>query len=211
MLYEFVLRTSDWGHFRTSLALTKKRTVRIRAMRVTIGRLAAALGVLAFVGTAAAHGPTRQKVRESIEINAPPAKVWAVIGTFHDMSWLPPVSKTEGEKGNEIGATRRLTLATGATVDEELYKYDAEKMTYSYRITAVDVKVLPVTNYSSTLTVSPSTDGKGTLVEWAGAFYRGYPLNDPPPELNDEAAVKAVGGLYQMGLEALKKKTESGS
>jgi len=180
-------------------------------MRVTIGRLMAVLGVLACVATAAAHGPTRQKVRESIEINAPPAKVWAVIGTFQDMSWLPPVSKTEGDKGNEIGATRRLTLATGATVDEELYKFDAEKMTYSYRITAVDVKVLPVTNYSSTLTVSPSADGKGSLVEWAGAFYRGYPLNDPPPELSDEAAVKAVGGLYQAALEALKKKIESGS
>ena len=65
-------------------------------------------------------------------------------------------------KGNEIEATRRLTLADGATVDEELYKYDAEKMTYSYRITAVDVKVLPVTNYSSTLTVTPSADGKGS-------------------------------------------------
>ena len=180
-------------------------------MKATIGRLAATLAVLAFVGTAWAHGPTRQKTRESIEINAPPAKVWAVIGTFHDMSWLPPVSKTEGDKGNEIGATRRLTLATGATVDEELYKYDAATMSYSYRITAVDVKVLPVTNYSSTLTVSPSADGKGSLVEWAGAFYRGYPLNDPPPELSDEAAVKAVGGLYRVGLEALKTKVEGGS
>src|SRR5712691_5073970 len=116
-------------------------------------------------------------MRVTIEINAPPAKGWAAIGNFQDMSWLQPVSKTEGQKGNEIEATRRLTLATGATVDEELYKYDAEKMSYSYRITAVDVKVLPVTNYSSTLTVSPGADGKGSVLEWAGAFYRGYPLN----------------------------------
>ena len=36
-------------------------------------------------------------------------------------------------------------------------------------------------------------------------------LNDPPPELNDEAAIKAVSGLYRLGLEALKKKIESGS
>jgi Polyketide cyclase / dehydrase and lipid transport len=180
-------------------------------MRVTVARLTAALAVLALVGAASAHGPTRQKVRESIEINAPPAKVWAVIGNFQDMGWLPAVSKTEGEKGNEIGATRRLTLSTGATVDEELYKYDAEKVSYSYRITAVDVKVLPVTNYSSTLTVSPGADGKGSLVEWGGAFYRGYPNNDPPPELSDEAAIKAVSGLYREGLEALKKKVEGGS
>jgi carbon monoxide dehydrogenase subunit G len=180
-------------------------------MRVTTGRLTAALTVLAFVGTASAHGPTRQKVRESIEINAPPAKVWAVIGNFQDMSWLPPVSKTEGDKGNEIGATRRLTLTPGATVDEELYKFDADKLTYSYRINAVDVKVLPVTNYSSTLTVTPGADGKGSVVEWGGAFYRGHPNNEPPPELSDEAAIKAVSGLYRMGLEALKKKVESGS
>ena len=184
-------------------------------MRVTIAGAVAALTAAAVVTTALntawAHGPTRRKVQQQVEINAAPAKVWAVIGNFQDMSWLGPVEKTEGDKGNEIGATRRLTLKGGATVDEELYKYDAEKMSYSYRITAVDVKVLPVTNYSSTITVSPSADGKGSLVEWAGAFYRGYPNNDPPPELNDEAAINAVTGLYHDGLEGLKKKVESGS
>ena len=180
-------------------------------MKMTIARVGAVVAAVAVIGAAWAHGPTRQKVRESIEINAPPAKVWAAIGNFQDMGWLQPVSKTEGEKGNEIGATRRLTLATGATIDEELYKFEAEKMSYSYRITAVDLQVLPVTNYSSTLTVSPGADGKGSVLEWAGAFYRGFPNNDPPPELSDEAAVKAVGGLYRGGLEALKKKVESGS
>ena len=179
-------------------------------MRTTLARVGAVVAALAVIGVAWAHGPTRQKMRESIEINAPPAKVWAVIGNFQDMSWLPPVSKTEGDKGNAIEATRRLTLADGATVDEELYKFDADKMTYSYRITAVDVKVLPVTNYSSTLTVTPSADGKGRSLEWGGAFYRGFPNNDPPPELSDEAAVKAVSGLYRAGLDALKKKIESG-
>ena len=185
-------------------------------MRMTIGQALAGVAVLALVGTTAfgplwAHGPTRQKVRESIEINAAQAKVWAVIGNFQDMSWLPPVTKTEGAKGNEIGATRTLTLTGGATVEEELYKYEPDMLSYSYRITKVDVKVLPVTNYSSTLTVTPSADGKGATLEWAGAFYRGFPNNDPPPELSDEAAVKAVKGLYQAGLEALKKKIESGS
>ena len=34
--------------------------------------------------------------------------------------------------------------------------------------------------------------------------------NDPPPELNDEAAVKAVKGVYRAGLDALKKKVEAG-
>lgn len=179
-------------------------------MRLMIGRAGVVVAALAVLGAAWAHGPTRQKVRESIEIDAPQAKVWAVIGNFQDMSWLAGVSKTEGEKGNEIGATRRLTLAPGVTIEEELSKYEPEMMSYSYRITAVDVKVLPVTNYSSTLEVSPAPGGKAKL-EWSGAFYRGYPNNDPPPELNDEAAIKAVSGLYKAGLEALKKKIESGS
>ena len=179
-------------------------------MRLTIAKAGVVMAALAVLGAAWAHGPTRQKVRESIEIDAPQAKVWAVIGNFQDMSWLAGVAKTEGEKGNEIGATRRLTLAPGITIDEELYKYEPEMMSYSYRITAVDVKVLPVTNYSSTLSVSPAPGGKAKL-EWAGAFYRGFPNKDPPPDLNDEAAIKAVSELYRGGLAALKKKIESGS
>lgn len=183
-------------------------------MRVTRATAAAVLaaGAIATVVTAAwAHGPTRRKVQQHVEINAAPAKVWAAIGNFQDMSWLGVVAKTEGDKGNDIGATRKLTLKTGAVVDEELYKFDADKMSYSYRITAVDVKVLPVTNYSSTISVAPSADGKGSVVEWTGAFYRGFPNNDPPPELSDEAAVTAVTGLYHDGLDGLKKKLESGS
>src|SRR4029078_4660296 len=164
-------------------------------MRTTLARVGAVVAALAVIGVAWAHGPTRQKVRESIEINAPPAKVWAAIGNFQDMSWLPPVRKTEGDKGNAIEATRRLTLADGASVDEELYKYDAEKMSYSYRLTAVDVKVLPVTNYSSTLTVTPGADGKGSSLEWTGAFYRGFPNNDPPPDLRGDAADNDVTRL----------------
>lgn len=81
-------------------------------------------------------------------------------------------------------------------------------MSYSYRIDKVDVKVLPVNNYSSTITVLPAEGGKST-VEWRGAFYRGYPNNDPPPELNDDAAIKAVTALYRKGLDNLKKKFEA--
>jgi Polyketide cyclase / dehydrase and lipid transport len=67
---------------------------------------------------------------------------------------------------------------------------------------------LPVNNYSSTITVLPAECGKST-VEWRGAFYRGYPNNDPPPELNDDAAIKAVTALYREGLDNLKKKFEA--
>jgi hypothetical protein len=70
------------------------------------------------------------------------------------------------------------------------------------------VKVLPVKNYSSSISVKG--DGGKSTVEWRGAFYRGFMNNDPPPELNDDAAKKAVTGVYRAGLDALKQKMEAG-
>lgn len=158
---------------------------------------------------ASAHGPSRQKVVSAIEINAPIEKVWAVIGNFQDMSWHPAFAKTEGTGGNDAGATRVLTLASGGVINEKLTKYDADAKTMSYEITEVDVKVVPVTNYAATLQARGTAEK--TIVEWKSAFYRGFVNNDPPPELSDEAAVKAITGVFQSGLEALKKKIEGGS
>jgi hypothetical protein len=173
--------------------------------------IGAALMTPALTGVAWAHGPTRQKTTQTVEIGAPPAKVWAIISNFHDLSWLPIVEKTTGDGGNVPDVARRHILLKGgadATIDEELYKYNPEKMTYSYRIEKVDVKVMPVNNYSSTIVVLPADGGKST-VEWEGAFYRGFPNNDPPPELSDDAAVAAVNKIYRAGLDNLKKLAEA--
>ena len=156
--------------------------------------------------TAQAHGPSRQKVVLEIKLDATPDEVWAVIGNFQDMSWHPAVAASAGTGGNDPEATRILSLgaADGPTIEEMLDKYSTEKRGYSYRITAVDVAVLPVTNYSSHLTVKD--DNGKAIVEWRGAFYRGFPNNDPPENLNDDAAVAAVNGVYQAGLDALAEK-----
>lgn len=167
-------------------------------------------GLMAVPNLALAHGPTRQKITETVDVAAAPADVWAYIGNFQDMSWHPFVASTEGEGGNEPDVAKRVLTLKGedgeanpdATISEMLYKYSDEKMSYSYRIENVDVSVLPVTNYSSHLTVIPTDDG-GSTIEWRGAFYRGDPLNDPKPELNDEAAIAAVTAVYRAGLDAL--------
>jgi carbon monoxide dehydrogenase subunit G len=175
-----------------------------------IHHILVAAAIVAAPLAAEAHGPSRQKATETVEIAAPPEKVWARIGNFQDMSWHPAVHATTGEGGNAIDATRVLTLgaADGPTIAEVLYKHDDAKRTYSYRITAVELTTLPVTNYSAHLTVKDGKDG-GSLVEWRGAFYRGFPNNDPPPELSDEAAVAAVTGVYRAGLDALKAELEA--
>ena len=163
----------------------------------------------AFAGSAWAHGPSRQKVELTVDIAAPADKVWARVANFHDMSWHPAVARTEGQGGNEVGANRVLVLkaAGDPTIAEQLTRYNAEGMTYSYKITEVDVKVLPVSNYTSHLTVTADGEGK-SKVQWRGAFYRGFPNNDPPPELSDQAAIDAVTGVYKAGLDALKAEME---
>lgn len=168
------------------------------------------LALFLLPGLASAHGPTRKKLTKSIEINAPAAKVWGIIGNFQDMSWHPAVKKTTGAGGNEVEATRVLDLGEGAVINELLYKYDAEQMSYSYRISKVDVAVLPVNNYSSTISVKEAGNSKST-VTWKGAFYRGYMLNDPPEELNEAAAIAAVTGVYETGLTNIKKLAEAGN
>jgi hypothetical protein len=158
--------------------------------------------------SASAHGPSRQKVVSSIEINAPVDKVWAVVGNFQDMSWHPAFTKTEGKGGNDAGATRILTVASGGQIFEKLAKYDAEGRSLSYEITEVDVKVVPVTNYAAQISVKGTAEK--SIVEWRSSFYRGFVNNDPPPELSDEAGVNAITGVFKSGLEALKKKLEGG-
>lgn len=158
---------------------------------------------------ASAHGPTRQKVEITEEVNVPADKAWAAVSDFQDLSWLPGVTKVEGS-GSEIGSERTITLANGEVIKEHVEKLDPGKMMIMYRMDEDNIKALPVTNYSSRITVKDEGGGKSTITWW-GAFYRGYPNNDPPPELSDEAAKKAITDLYDAGLAGLKKKLEGGA
>ncbi|GLK66157.1 SRPBCC family protein [Paracoccus kondratievae] len=177
----------------------------IRLLILTMG------AAMALAPAAEAHGPPRLKVELQQKLDATPDEVWAVIGKFDDMSWHPAVASLEltgdGSADQPEKSTRVLHLkADGGdpTITEVLSKLQPEKRCYAYRIEAVELTVLPVTNYASTLCVKDE-DGKA-LVHWKGGFYRGYPNNEPPPELNDDAATTAVTGVYQAGLDALSEK-----
>ena len=149
-----------------------------------------------------AHGPTRQKVTETVTIKAAPDAVWARIRDYGAMqAWHPAIENTVADKGNAVGSTRTLTLKGGGTIVEELESYSDADRKLSYRMK--DPGPVPVTNYSSTISVKPA-DGGSSVVEWRGAFYRKFMNNDPPPDQNDEAAVKAITGIYQLGLGNLK-------
>jgi hypothetical protein len=168
----------------------------------------AAASVSAPAFHAAAHDAQRVKFVASVRIAAPPAKVWEVIGHFHDLSWDNQVAKTTGTGSDVPDATRTVVLKSGGVLpDEELERYEPENFTYATFLPHVDVKVFPVTNFSSILVVLPEPDG-GSKVEWRCAFYRGYPNFGPPPELNEAAAIKAVSALTQPALDGLKARLE---
>ena len=167
----------------------------------------AAVAAFAWVGVVEAHGPSRQKLTETIEINAAPDKVWSIIKDFGNASWMPMVANTAAQGGNAAGGTRELTLKKGGVIKEELKTYEADKMSFSYKISEnPDCAVLPVNNYSSNIEVEAS--GSGSKVTWNGAYYRCFLQNNPPPDQNEEAANKAVTAVYKESLANLKALAE---
>lgn len=178
--------------------------------------------LLMFTGMVNAHGPVRAKMTATISIDAPAAKVWEVIKNYDDMSWHPGIKSVKGDGGNQKGSIRVLSLAKGGTITEELKSHDDSKMAYKYKITEMsstgtikhagqdeEIPVLPVGNYAAEIAVEDKA-GKAE-VEWVATYYRSYVNNNPPAELNEEAADKAVTEVLTSGLEALAKKVAPGS
>ena len=152
------------------------------------------------------HGPTRQKIKESITINAKPEDVWNVIKDFGKIdTWHPSISKVESD-----GKTRTIYYSPrkNTAIKQKLENYSDEKMMYKTSITEVDIKFFPVNTYTANISVKGNEDGTSTVL-WKAAFYRAYVNNDPPPELNEAAAIKAVKEFFQSGLNNLKKKLEN--
>lgn len=156
-----------------------------------------------------AHGPTPQKVVESVEINAPVDKVWEAIKDFGGIAhWNPALAKSEGTGGNQPGEKRSLSFPNGEQLVEELDAYDAAAHEYSYRLSKENVKAIPASSYSAVLKLTPA--GTGSKLEWKSRLYRGDTGNMPPDELNDEAAVKAMQSFFRSGLDQLKKNLQTG-
>lgn len=173
-------------------------------MKKSLTRLAAGLVMacsVAISGAALAHGPARLKTEASVLLNAPVAEVWAVVGNFADPSWDPSTASFTAPTGAEKGATRERVLQSGATVTEELMKRDEAKHAISTRFVTDNIEAVKASNYASHITLKE--EGGKTRVDWRGAFYRAFPQNEPPADLNDEASTAAVQAHHQAGLDAL--------
>ncbi len=169
----------------------------------------AVISLLLLPALALAHGPSRQKVTESIEIDASPDKVWAIVQDFCSIQdWHSGIKTCQSDSG-DIGAIREIELVNGEKINEKLFKRDAEKLRLQYAMQLEKGRVvegLPIATHGSTITVSDN-GGKST-VEWKGAFYRSFPGQQPPPELSDAACIEAVTKMYKDGLQGLKAMAE---
>jgi hypothetical protein len=143
---------------------------------------------------------TAAEVTETVDTTASPKAVWTLIGKFDGIvNWLPGVVSSPADKGSKVGSVRTITLKApgGPTVVETLTAHKGHS--YSYKIDKVDPKVLPVTGYTSTISITKTPTG--STVTWHGEF-------TPAGGADEAAADKAVSGLYRSGLDNIKALVE---
>jgi len=171
-----------------------------------------------FSAVSYAHGPVRGKMTATVDIEASAEDVWEIVKNFDDMSWHPSIKVTSSTGGNDKGATRVLAV-DGGEITEKLKSYNAEKMSYKYKIIDMSVlktiqhsgqdeivPVFPVDNYQGVITVKKK--GNSAVVTWVATYYRAYMNNYPPEELNEETADAAVTAVLKAGLTSLLHKFE---
>jgi mxaD protein len=168
--------------------------------------IVAALSMLACAYAQAAA--PRLTTSKTITIDAPAGKVWHLVKDFNGLNtWHPAVATDEIVEGknNTVGAVRLLTLKGGGTIREKMLAFTPAGRTFKY---AIVEGVVPVSDYTSTLTVKSAGKNQSS-VTWTGHFKRKNVGDNPGEKENDKTAVDTVGGIYQGGLDNLKKIVES--
>jgi uncharacterized protein YndB with AHSA1/START domain len=136
------------------------------------------------------------KVTVATKVMAPADEVWRLVGGWNGLpQWHPAVETSALEEG---GHRRRLKLADGAEITEQLEKFDGEAKTYTYSVIASS---LPFTDYRSTITVQ--REGEKSTIEWSSTF---RPLGVAETELT-----KSIEEFYQKGFDNLRRLLGAGS
>ena len=143
----------------------------------------------AVAGTAPAQTAS---LTRSINVQGPPAAVWAAIGPFCSIAaWHPAIASCR-EDGKAPPTRILKTRAGDATFIERQLSRNETNHSYSYTFTSAPI---PVTNYKSVLSVVANGHG-GSTVKWSGVYL-------PNPGM-DQAAANALGGIYEAGLRSIK-------
>ena len=159
--------------------------------------------ILLFPGLIFAHGPTRQKVSESVTIKAEMSEAWALVSDLQNIGQWHSIYKSIEKKGEEPQSLSMFSRESGVV---QILTLDSETKLFKYRLKKPGE--LPVNNYSARLRLEEGESGK-VKITYKGAFYRKYLNNDPPPEENDEAAMAAVTKMYKDTLKKFEEKLVS--
>ena len=137
-------------------------------------------------------------VKKEVIVSAAAKDVWSLLGDFNSLEiWHPAVVKSSlAGDGKTPGSQRTLSLPGDATILEDLISHSDDEMNYSYRIVE---SPLPLADYVSTLQVEAVEDDS-TRVVWSSAFNA--------DGVSDEEAIDVVSGIYNAGLESIRKNFE---
>jgi NADPH2:quinone reductase len=145
-----------------------------------------------------------QKVVRSTVIDAPIARVWAVLRDFnsHDR-WHAVVDQSRierGERSDRVGCVRSFTLKDGNRIREQLVTLDDREYRSTYRIVEATV---PLQRYVATVTLKPVTDGNRTFWHWESTFAT-------PPGMERELRDMVAQGVYEAGFANLRQHLATG-
>ena len=145
-----------------------------------------------------------QHVVRSTVIDAPIARVWAVLRDFnsHDR-WHDVVAESRiegGERGDQVGCVRSFTLKDGNRIREQLLTLSDTEYKSTYCIVEATV---PLQRYVATLTLKPVTDGDRTFWHWESTFAT-------PPGRERELREMVAEGVYEAGFANLRRHLSGG-
>ncbi len=145
-----------------------------------------------------------QRVTRSTVIDAPIARVWAILRDFNSHEqWHDIIasSRIEGnERSDQIGCVRNFALKDGNRIREQLLTLSDTDHRSTYCI--LDATV-PLQRYVSTLTLKPVTDGDRTFWHWTSTF-------STPPGMEHELHDMVAQGVYEAGFVNLRRYLQQG-
>lgn len=139
------------------------------------------------------------RIVESTVLDAPVEAVWAVLRDFNGFDrWHPAIADSHIERGyssDKIGCVRRLHLADGSEVREQLLTLSDADMALSYCL--LDTPI-PLLNYVAHVRLAPVTDGDRTFWHWQSRF-------DTPPGREAEMRDLVANGIFRAGFDAVRE------
>jgi NADPH:quinone reductase len=138
-----------------------------------------------------------QSVTRSTVIEAPVARVWAVLRDFNSHAqWHPAIAHSEIEgrdSATQVGCVRAFALHDGNHLREQLLSLNDHDHAFSYCILQAS---LPLRRYVATVQLRPVTDGGRCFWRWSSTF-------EGPAGREAEFAQVVGEGVYEVGFKGM--------